>query len=294
MFVDNAVDWLSGHMKGRYCSMRLRKYEEEKDIWPPIKIKSYVTLALVHQKELQTRQETTETIYLRTKGDIHKIPQKIDAKKLTDIAQIFDLVSGRVPNSILIEGHAGIEKTTLVKEICTEWSEGKLLTSDKLVLLLLLRDPNIQKITNEHGLIQYFTNYSTAELYKELLKSHGVGVTIIIDGFDELSNELRHDSFFRELIEKKSLPKAKIVVTSRPSASACLHNVVDKRIEILGFEQSSKNQYVTEALQDSPSKLEKLQRHFQQYPNIDAICYIPFAGLYTGGSTEPPIFVVSN
>ena len=65
------------------------------------------------------------------------------------------------------------------------------------------------------------------------------------------------------------------MVTSRPSTSACLHDVVDKRIEILGFEQSSKDQYVTEALQDSPSKLEKLQRHFQQYPNINAICYIP-------------------
>ena len=275
MYVDNAVDRLSGHMKGRYCSMRLRKYKEEKDPWPPIKTKSYVTLALVHQKELQTRQETTATIYLRTKGHIHEIPHTIDAKKLTDIIQIFDQVSGRVPNSILIEGHAGIGKTTLAKQICVEWSEGKLLTSDKLVLLLLLRDPNVQKITNEHGLIEHFTNYSTDELYKELLKSHGVGVTLIIDGFDELSTELRHNSFFRELIEKRSLPKAKIVVTSRPSASACLHNVVDKRIEILGFERSSKNQYVTEALQDSPSKLEKLQRHFQQYPNIDAICYIP-------------------
>ena len=275
MFVDNVVDWLSGHIKGRYRNMRLRKYEEEKDPWPPIKTKSYVTLALVHQKELQTRQETTATIYLRTKGDIHKIPHTIDTKKLTDITQIFDQVSGIIPNSILIEGHAGIGKTTLVKQICVEWSEGKLLTSDKLVLLLLLRDPNVQKITNEHGLIEHFTEYSTAELYKELLKSHGVGVTLIIDGFDELSTKLRRDSFFRKLIEKRSLPEAKIVVTSRPSASACLHNVVDKRIEILGFEQSSKNQYVTEALQDSPSKLEKLQRHFQQYPNIDAICYIP-------------------
>ena len=277
MFVDNAVDWLSGHMKGRYCSMRLKKYKEEKDPWPPIKTKSYVTLALVHQKELQTRQETTATIYLRTKGHIHKIPYTIDAKKLTDIIQLFDPVSGRVPNSILIEGHAGIGKTTFVKEICVKWSEGKLLTSDKLVLLLLLRDPNVQKITNEHGLIEHFTKSTSKveQLYSYLEDGHGVGVTLIIDGFDELSTELRRDSFFRELIEKRSLPKAKIVVTSRPSATACLHNVVDKRIEILGFEQSSKNQYVTEALQHSPSKLEKLQRHFQQYPNIDAICYIP-------------------
>ena len=257
--------------------MRLKKYKEEKDPWPPIKIKSYVTLAIVHQKELQTRQETTTTIYLRTKGDIHKIPHTIGTEKLTDITQIFDPVSGRVPNSILIEGHAGIGKTTLLKEICIQWAEGKLLTSDKLILLLLLRDPNVQKITNEHKLIEHFTKSTSKveQLYSYLEDNHGAGVTLIIDGFDELSAKLRYESFFRELIEKRCLPKARVVVTSRPSASACLHHVVDKRMEILGFEQSSKNQYVTEALQDYPSKLEKLQRHFQQYPNIDAICYIP-------------------
>ena len=271
------MDWLSGHMKGRYCSMRLNKYTEERDPWPPIKMKSYITLALVYQKELQTTQETTATIYLRTKGDIDKIPQTINVRKLTDITQIFDPVSGRISNVILIEGHAGIGKTTLVKQVCTEWAEGKLLTSDKLVLLLLLRDPNVQRITDEYKLIEHFTKSTNKveQLCTYLEDKHGDGVTLIIDGFDELSTELRDYSFFRKLIEKRSLPKAKILVTSRPSASACLHHVVDKRIEILGFEQSSKNQYVTEALQDSPSKLEKLQRHFQQYPNIDAICYIP-------------------
>ena len=277
LFVDNAVDWLSGYVKGRYRSIRLKKYKEEKDSWPPIKTKSYVTLAIVHQKELQTRQETTSTIYLRTKGDIHEIPHTIGTDKLTDITQIFDPVSGRVPSSILIEGHAGIGKTTFVKEMCIEWAEGKLLTSDKLVLLLLLRDPNVQKITNEHKLIEHFTKSTSKveQLSSYIEDHHGDGITLIIDGFDELNTALRQESFFTELIEKRCLPKAKIVVTSRPSASACLHDVVDKRMEILGFEQSSRYQYVTEALQDSPSKLEKLQRHFQQYPNIDAICYIP-------------------
>ena len=277
LFIDNAMDWLSDDMKGRYCNMRLKKRKEEKDSWPPIKTKSYVTLAIIHQKELQTRQETTATIYLRTKGDIHEIPHTIGTKKLTDITQIFDPMSGRVPNSILIEGHAGIGKTTFVKEMCIEWAEGKLLTSDKLVLLLLLRDPNVQKITNEHKLIEHFTKSTSKveQLSSFVEDHHGDGVTLIIDGFDELNTVLRQESFFRELIEKRCLPKAKIVVTSRPSASACLHDVVDRRLEILGFEQSSRNQYVTEALQDYPSKLEKLQRHFQQYPNIDAICYIP-------------------
>ena len=273
--VDTSINWLCGHMKGRYHSMRLKKCKDENDPWPPIKTNSYVALALVHQKAIQTSQETTTTIYLRIKGDIDKIPQAIDAKMLTEITQIFDPVSGVVSNSILIEGHAGIGKTTLVKEICVGWAEGKLLTSDKLVLLLLLRDPNVQKITNEYKLIEYFTNYSTSELYNELIKNHGAYTTLIIDGFDELSTELRRESFFRKLIEKGSLSSARIVVTSRPSASACLHHVTDRRIKILGFEQSSKNQYVTEALQDHPSKLKKLQRHFQQYPNIDAICYIP-------------------
>ena len=243
--VDNAVDWLSDDMKGRYRNMRLKKHEEEKDPWPPIKTKSYVTLAIVHQNELQTRQKTTDTIYLRTKGDICEIPHAIGTDKLTNITQIFDPMEGRVPSSILIEGHAGIGKTTFVKEMCIEWAEGKLLTSDKLVLLLLLRDPNVQKITNEHKLIEYFTTYSTGELHKELVRSHGAGVTLIIDGFDELNTKLRRESFFRKLIEKRCLTKAKIVVTSRPSASACLHHVVDRRLEILGFEQSSRNQYVT-------------------------------------------------
>ncbi|XP_065901203.1 protein NLRC5-like [Dysidea avara] len=273
----SVVDWLSEFMKGQYYNMKLKKRKEENDPWPPVKTKGYITLALMYQKDLQTRTETTETIFLRTKGDISDIPKKLNSQKLTEITQIFSSQSGSIPNSILIEGHPGIGKTTLVKEICVEWAEGKLLTSDKLVLLFLLRDPNIQRITNVQQLIEHFTQSTSkvTQLHSYLEDNHGADVILIIDGFDELSNELRRESFLVKLVHKKVVPKARIVVTSRPTASVCLHDVVDRRIEILGFDQTSRMEYAKEALQDSPSKLEKLQKHFQQYPNIDAICYIP-------------------
>ena len=268
------VDWLSDFMRERYRNMRLKKLEEENDPWPPVKTKSYITLALMYQQDIQTRAVTTETIFLRTKGDISAIP---GFQKLTDLTQIFSSHSDSIPKVILIEGHPGIGKTTLVKEICTKWAEGKLLSSEKLVLLLLLRDPIVQKITNVQQLIEYYTQATgkVMQLQSCLEDSHGADVTLIIDGFDELSTKLRRESLFVKLIEKKLLPKLRIVVTSRPTASTCLHHIVDRRIEILGFDQASRKEYCKEALKGSSFKLEKLQKHFQQYPNIDAICYIP-------------------
>ena len=198
------VDWLGKFVKVQYSKTRFKKLNEEQDSWPPVTTTSYTTLALMYQKVIQTRAETVQTIYLRTKGDITDIPEKINSQKLTDIAQIFSSQSDSIPNSILIEGHPGIGKTTLVKEICVQWAEDKLLTSDKLVLLLLLRDPNVQRITNVQQLIEHFTQSTSkvTQLHSYLEDNHGADVTLIIDGFDELSNELRKKSFFCKINSK--------------------------------------------------------------------------------------------
>ena len=270
---------VTDNMKARYRRKGLVKSSIEQDPWPPFHAKSFTNLALVHQKilQLQAKEDTTMAARIRTKGDIHKIFELTSSIKLDNIHQIFTPITSddQCPISILIEGHPGIGKTTLAKEICLQWANNKLLTSDKLLLLLMLRDPNIQKITSTEELLKYTLPADQVQPVLSYLHTiNGAGVTFIIDGFDELSNKLRHTSFFRKLIEGDILPNARVVVTSRPSASACLHQHVDRRIEVLGFEKSSREQYIDDVLKTS-SKLQTLMRHFQQYPNIDAICYIP-------------------
>ena len=268
------------NIKARYRRKGLVKLLAEKEPWPPFHANTFTNVALVHQKikQLQSKEDTTMAARIRIKGDIHKIPELTSSIKLDNIHQIFTPITSddQCPISILIEGQPGIGKTTLAKEICLQWANNKLLTSDKLVLLLMLRDPNVQTISSIKELVKYTIPADQVQpVLSYLHTTNGAGVTFIIDGFDELSNKLRHTSFFRKLIEGDTLHSAQVVVTSRPSASACLHQYVDRRIEVLGFEKFSREQYIDDALKPSPSKLQALKRHFQQYPNIDAICYIP-------------------
>ena len=246
----------------------------------------YNNLILIHQKNVQTFTESLVLANNCRKGNIESISEQTESITLKNLSQIFESLSQSTctsmsaysfPKSILIEGYPGIGKTTLAKEISLEWAEGRLLSSEKLVLLLLLRDSSVQKITSEYDLFKHFTvsveEAKSMSLYFQ--NSHGQGLVVIIDGFDELNSELRQISFFRELIEGEIFPNALIVVTSRPSASLCLHEHVHRRIVILGFEQASKEQFIIDALKDYPSKLQELQQHFNRNPYMDSICYIP-------------------
>ena len=114
----------------------------------------------MHQKitQIQAKADITEIARVRTTGDIHKIPELTSSIKLDNIHQIFTPITSddqaQCPMSILIEGHPGIGKTTLAKQMCLQWANNQLLTSDELVLLLMLRDPNVQKITTTEQLVK--------------------------------------------------------------------------------------------------------------------------------------------
>ena len=92
----------------------------------------------------------------------------------------------------LIEGLPGIGKSFLSKEIAHNWSVGKLLQSFKLVLLVQLRDPALQQMTNVDDLLKSFCkrDWSATEIAHEcseyLTNNNGKDVVFLFNGFDEL------------------------------------------------------------------------------------------------------------
>ena len=138
---------------------------------------------------------------------------------------------------LLIEGAPGIGKTVLSKEIAYQWADKKLLKYKMLLFLLFFRDPNIKQSSSLKSLLNYlFQNDKTAsDLLEYLSQTNGKGVIIVLDGYDEMSEEDRTDSLVAKIVSRNVLPQCDLVITSRPSVSLYLCDMADCRVEVLEF-----------------------------------------------------------
>ena len=188
---------------------------------------------------------------------------------------------------ILIEGAPGIGKTVLAKEIAYQWAKNELLTSKKLLFLVFLRECFQKPMMSIEGLIQFVFKSSemTSCLTKHLTQTQGKDTVIIFDGFDELSEENKKESIIVDIINRRILTKCCLVVTSRPTASSILHETVDRRVEIVGFTEEDRLDYIQTALESynkqvngeqvNKERVKALQHYLQSNPTINALCYIP-------------------
>ena len=268
------VHSLQDNIKEWYQSLKNDRSILDEIIWSPFPFYPCIGYQCVFHDSLQSSQSTNRA-YSSCLGT------------LQNLQDIFDPLNTSVPEesnpdtyglrSILVEGHSGVGKTTLCMEICVQWAEGHLFTPDELVLLLLLHDPSVHKITSDLQLAEYFTTSAILqrEFVEYLGQYEGAGVAIVIDGYDLLSSELQESCYLRGLIERRKLPKARIIFTSKPFASNDFHSIVDRRIEIFELETSHKNEFIATTLKDHPSTYETLQKHFHQYPNMDRLSHMP-------------------
>ena len=285
--LEKPVDDLESRLK----TMAIRnRYKVEDDNWLLTSPKHFTSVALIHHKGQQTKKEVLAIANLHKVGKfdltkIHTTDEYFKQSKCTkNISDIFAEVkyaggTPERPGIILIEGVPGIGKTVLSKEILYQWAQGNLLPEMKFAFLIYLRDTKSHKINSLESFVNYFSCYPerTKLILKYIIESQGRNMTIVFDGYDEVSEEIRNHSFLYEIMTRDNhiIPHCNVVITSRPNASMNLHNKVDLRVEILGFTDEDKKAYITQALNGDKNGADLIFKYLNDYPAIDAYCHIP-------------------
>ena len=268
-----------------------QKYQErlinrEKQ-WPPCHSDKLVKLELVEREKGEgysaKQQRGREDRYGdKEDKDKNKDKNKDKAVKRTPLAygDLFKVESGKRPvRRVLVEGDAGIGKTTLCIAVSEDWANKKLFQQFELVLHLPLRMKAVTSACSLPKLLQLL--HSCEEVCDSvasfLKKSEGKSMLIIADGWDELSEaERRRDSFLYQLLFE-SFPFISVIVTSRPSASTSFHRLscIDRFIEVQGFSKDHIVEYIKYEFASDKEKAGCLLEQLKDNPLFESVCSVP-------------------
>ena len=184
--------------------------------------------------------------------------------------------SDKQPRLILIEGAPGVGKTIFSGEFCHEWSQGKLLSDHKLLVLLPLRDNRVKSAKNVSDLFQH--PQLQQAIAEQVESSGGEGVALWLEAWDELQeNKRQKSSVFLDLVHGRVLPKATVIVTSRPWATQNLKETssgIDQHIEIVSTPAIQLSHILS---QDKvrPDVRAKLRDYVDKNPSVKAAMHTP-------------------
>ena len=243
-------------------------------------VKYFINLVCMEKSVFLDRVDkefTHHAIY----GDVDKIISS-QSSSIFDITNVAQEVDGRIPRLVLIEGAPGVGKTTFSLELCRQWSSGTLLTQYTVVILIKLRDRNIQ-VTTFVDLLKCISEDcplpSQSTLYEEVNKEDGKRVLFILEGLDELPTSFREDknSVFMKLIRGRLLPSCTVIVTTRPWASGSIptegRSRIDQYIEIVGFTKENIFSFIDSVIEEGMRR--SVYDYVNSNPHILSAMYNP-------------------
>ena len=237
--------------------------------WPPCKSKKLVRLELVKG---ETRQGYSAG---QTRGRDDKAIKR-EPLAYSDILKAKDS-TGTL--KVLVEGDAGIGKTTLCTALSEDWANEKLFQEFKILLLLHLRQKTIASAGSLLGLLKLLHSSSEiCELVAKHIENQNEGkILIIADGWDELSTKDRSEgSFLYELLFGKRYSLS-VIVTSRPSASVPLRDLpcIDLLVEVHGFNKVNIKEFIQCEFASDRAKCSGLLEQLEGNPLIESVCNVP-------------------
>ena len=170
--------------------------------------------------------------------------------------EMADILKEKSTRLVLVDGAPGIGKSTFSWELCRQWHVMESLKQFLLVVLLRLREESVRTASSISDLLYHSDKELCMHVGEEVERREGEGVLFVFDGFDEFPAEFRKKSLVMDIINgSKYLPKATVVVTSRPSVSSELQQHLratsSKHIEIVGFTENEIIEFASSVLGDS-------------------------------------------
>ena len=209
----------------------------------------------------------------------------------------------RSPKRVLLTGKAGIGKTLFCQKLVRDWADNKRFQSQshfKFVYLLTFRQLNL--LENDKLSLQNLLNCSTGlddssdidDSLFEYIVNHPEEVLIIIDGYDEYSqqdyitgeSEKRYQNTAKEkmpvtalctkLIKGKLLRDSVVMITSRPDESDKMGGIhFDRYVEIAGFSPQQVQEFIEKYFRENDTIKNAVLHHVMKNENLVSFAHVP-------------------
>ena len=290
----------TGYLKQFYINTH---YIVERDSWPPEQPKHFTTVVLLQHKNQPSQEHVITVEKAAAAGNIstivsvannhkhedffnnpelnHSLQQSRTTKNIIEILNVLEDPQTN-PRTLLVEGAPGIGKTFLLRHVAFEWAHNRMFNSSQFLFLLCLRDPAVQAISSIRDLANFFYKKEKSawklvkNISEHLSSNGGKTVTFLLDGYDELPQQLQEDSFIADILNHQVLPASGVMVTSRPHATTHLHDNAACLVKILGFAEEDQAHYIEQSLHGQLEKIAKVMEYLDRQPTISSLCFIPY------------------
>ena len=233
----------------------------------------FIRLALV-KKEQVSKGEADAFTRLTLNGDVDEILKVKQPIAIEDVMTLDENI-----NLVVVEGAPGIGKSTLAWELCRQWPTLQSMKRFSLVVLLRLREEGVQASKTISDLFPYPDRPGVSMIVGDKMEEQlGENVLFVFDGYDELPAELRKtESLIMKVIRGLSLPKATVLLTSRPSATreflpSCKSY---KHIEVVGFSENEIVNYSESVFEHGSELLRCFNNYLSDNPIVKGLMYNP-------------------